>query len=371
MKVEDAESIFLKALKLGRAKGVGKIEKVAEKSGYSISLFFGILMGAFDGLEKSIVPIDKHPNGNGSKLFKIIPRYKLNKSEENRAALYLELYQLKDILSDFGNLVFEKEFGKIKTGPNPSHWFESDKPGKGQKIIVQMQQILLETLELPDYARLEYLMTQQSESKFSLPVFFRFIEDACDSCFLKIRSEYPSACLDLFKSLENVIDLCKSLFKARALNFETEMLEPFRNKLADLEDLRTRIDAEQEQLRIGGGNDDARKGIRTDYTPPQLSVIFDKLLKIQYVSSSDRKNFIATFQDKPLPNGWKKIKWSGSRKDCFSFMMDMCGDSIKAQDINDKIVQYAKDRKTGMVNTNPLTPRDRTNCKRGFLDRLQ
>lgn len=368
MNVRDAELLFLQALELDPGDRVGFIMNMAEKSGYSYNLFFSILIGAYDGLEKSIVPIDiKH--GKNSRLFKIVPRFTSPDSVATHNALYLELYKLKDLLNEVGNLVFEKEFGKTKIGTNPSPWFESNSCGNGQKIIIQMQQILTETLELPGFARLEYLTTQQSESKFSLPVFFKFIDDACDSYYLKIRSEFPSACLDLFKSLENVIDLAKSLFKNRAISFESEMLEPFRSRLSELEDLRGKVNEEQAQLQ-SDEKDDIRKGIKTNYTPQQITAIFDKLLQIQYVNRSDRKNFIASFQDKPLPSRWNKFKWLGSRKDCFSFMMDICGDSIKAQDINDKIVQYATDRKSGLVNTNPLTPRDRTNCKRGFLDRL-
>ncbi|MEI8048926.1 MAG: hypothetical protein WCI92_16205, partial [Bacteroidota bacterium] len=54
-------------------------------------------------------------------------------------------------------------------------------------------------------------------------------------------------------------------------------------------------------------------GINANYTPAQLSIIFDKLLKLRFVKVTDKKNFIAVFQDQPLPIGWKKITWCGSR----------------------------------------------------------
>ena len=54
-------------------------------------------------------------------------------------------------------------------------------------------------------------------------------------------------------------------------------------------------------------------GINTNYTPTQLSLIFDKLLELRFVKVTDKKNFIAVFRDQPLPIGWKKITWCGSR----------------------------------------------------------
>lgn len=117
------------------------------------------------------------------------------------------------------------------------------------------------------------------------------------------------------------------------------------------------------QLRISG--------LQTKFSPSQLSVIFDQLIKSRYISESSSKNFVAIFQDKPMPEGWDKIKWIGSRKACFSFMMEMCGDEIKALSINNYFVQYRKSSKTGEINSKPLTSHDRTGFKRGFLNKIK
>lgn len=66
-----------------------------------------------------------------------------------------------------------------------------------------------------------------------------------------------------------------------------------------------------------------------------------------------------------------RIKWIGSRKECFSFGMDLYGDNITASELNQRFEQYRTDANTGKRNTNKLIPADRLNCKRGFIQRLK
>jgi len=112
-------------------------------------------------------------------------------------------------------------------------------------------------------------------------------------------------------------------------------------------------------------------GLQTKFSLNQLSVIFDQLINSRYIAESSSRNFVAVFQEQPLPVGWDKVKWNGSRKECFSFMMDMCGDDIKAQEINNYFLQYRKSNKTGEINTKLLTSHDRSGLKRGFLDSIK
>lgn len=370
MNVRDAESVFLRVLEINQNDRVEFIWDLAGKSGISYPLYLGILMEAYDGLENSVVPVHSESPGKSSKLFEIVPRYTSPESVEIHKSLFFRLYKIKELLDSFAGKVFEKEIGSINIGAKPSAWLDNNSSGRGHKIILRKQQILLETLELPEFARLEYLVAQQAESSFSMNVFFQFIENASDSYYLKLKSEFPPACLDLYRSLGNISDMQKSYFQKKAARREAEMLRPFREKLEDLISLRSLIQEQQQQI-ILDSLDTRRKGLLVNRSSQQISDLFDKLTRLQFVSRSDRKYFLSAFQDKPLPNNWNKIKWFGSRKDCFSMMMDLCGDQVKAQDINEIFLQYATDRKSGLVNTNPLSPRDRTNCKRGFLDRLQ
>ncbi len=369
MNVRDAESAFLRVLEINQNDRVEYIWNLAGESGISFPLYLGILMEAFDGLENSVVPVHSESPGKSSKLFEIVPKYTSPESVEIHKSLFFRLYKIKELLDAFAGKVFEKEFGSVKIGTKPSAWLDNSSAGRGQKIVLRKQQILLDTLELPEFARLEYLLAQQAESSFSMQVFFQFIEKATESYYLKLKSEFPPACLDLYRNLGNISDVQKSYFQKKAARRESEILQPFRDKLEDLISLRSLIQDQRQQI-ILDSLDTRRKGLLVNLSQQKISEVFEKLAKLQYVSRSDRKNFLSAFQDKPLPNKWNKIKWYGSRKDCFSLMMDLYGDNVKAQDINEIFLQYATDRKSGLVNTNPLSPRDRTNCKRGFIDRI-
>ena len=111
-------------------------------------------------------------------------------------------------------------------------------------------------------------------------------------------------------------------------------------------------------------------GLKTTQSTDKVKAYYE-VMKGKYIHTSTKESdFIAMFQDKILPLEWNPIKWIGSRKDCFSFMMEMCGDEIKAGTINKYIQQYAIDSKTKKLNTKELTSNQRTNCNRGFLKGL-
>lgn len=110
---------------------------------------------------------------------------------------------------------------------------------------------------------------------------------------------------------------------------------------------------------------DQLKGFKTEYDEIQLKCLFDKLVEGKFIKTSD-KNFIAMFSGENCT----PVEWIGSRKDCFSFFMDMWGEEIKAETINKYVHQSKYDPKTNKPNTKPLKPGDRTNCKRGFIEKL-
>lgn len=113
------------------------------------------------------------------------------------------------------------------------------------------------------------------------------------------------------------------------------------------------------------------KGLKTIHSEQKIKKYLPAMRgKYLHVSTSE-KQFLAMFQENYLPVDWEKIKWIGSRKDCISFMLDMCGEEIKPNVINEYIQQYRVDPKTKNPKMKPLIPADRQNCKRGFLDNLK
>lgn len=105
-------------------------------------------------------------------------------------------------------------------------------------------------------------------------------------------------------------------------------------------------------------------------SPQELRQLLPALIKGGYIDpATTEAQFLAPFISAVLPG--ERIRWTGSRKDCFSFMMDIYSDSIKANEVNSYFEQYATVNGSKKRNTKPLIPGDRTNCKRGFLDRLK
>ena len=102
----------------------------------------------------------------------------------------------------------------------------------------------------------------------------------------------------------------------------------------------------------------------------ELKEKFPLLKKGKYIHpSTTEAQFLATFKTDVLPEN--RVKWTGSKKKCFSCMLDVLGEEIKPGEIKKHFIQYAIDPKTNMPNTSDLISRDRSNCKRGFWESLK
>lgn len=74
--------------------------------------------------------------------------------------------------------------------------------------------------------------------------------------------------------------------------------------------------------------EDVKCGIKTDFTLNQINFIFDRLEEMNIVASNSKYNFIAAFQEAPLPDGWDLILWKGYRSLVRYFMDQMAGNDI-------------------------------------------
>ena len=100
---------------------------------------------------------------------------------------------------------------------------------------------------------------------------------------------------------------------------------------------------------------------KTVYSIEQIQLLFSTLKKKkQILHNADETTFINICLGIEIPFE-KRIKWTGSRKNCFSFMMDLRGNNIKANEVNRSFQQWRVNAK-GVINSKDLQRNDQTNA---------
>ncbi len=77
------------------------------------------------------------------------------------------------------------------------------------------------------------------------------------------------------------------------------------------------------------------EGLPCLYTTDKLKILFKKLMDAGNLidKSVTETNFVATFQGGALPDGWKKIKWIGSKKKLSTFVWKLTREKPEPLDV--------------------------------------
>ena len=96
-------------------------------------------------------------------------------------------------------------------------------------------------------------------------------------------------------------------------------------------------------------------------TIDQYQLIFKALKKAKLIiQNADESIFLHICLNKSIPYE-KRIKWTGARKACFAFMMDILNIDVSANEVNKYFQQWGSVK--GIINSKDLARNDKTNAK--------
>lgn len=101
---------------------------------------------------------------------------------------------------------------------------------------------------------------------------------------------------------------------------------------------------------------------KNGFTIEQFQILFNALKQSkQIIHNSDEKTFLNICLGVDIPHE-KRIKWIGSRKNCFAFMMDLRCSNIRANEVNRSFQQWRVNVNKGVVNSKDLQRNDQSNA---------
>jgi hypothetical protein len=101
---------------------------------------------------------------------------------------------------------------------------------------------------------------------------------------------------------------------------------------------------------------------KNGFTIEQFQILFNALKQSkQIIHNADEKTFLNICLGVDIPHE-KRIKWIGSRKNCFAFMMDLRCSNIRANEVNRSFQQWRVNVNKGVVNSKDLQRNDQSNA---------
>jgi hypothetical protein len=329
----EVDSILRKSIEIQYDKRIPFYCNNAGEYSNNLTVFLSLLLIALNRLELHYSTLKHHQsirNENDNKNLSYISlSKKLNESvfgkSFNVESLYLNIFSLKKSLREFGNYVFEKEIDALPLNFHPEPWIYGSNQIENMETTFQIQKVIIDTLKLPPFAIVEFLISKQSGSIFSTKVFFDFLKIAIDSYYLHIKNEYPKECLNVISLLKYLNSNSREISTAEVIDRFEIMQDSTRNKIFAIKDLKNKADAAIIQIE---NNTYFLIGLKTNLNTKQLTTIFERLCKKNLVSSSDKEAFLCIFGERFSG----RVKWDESitKAGLFDLVQRITGEDISA-----------------------------------------